>query len=96
MKLPLLLSILLLLVGCSTAPTEEEQEERLYRLEREANNWYFCQRVYKGLGRPTVHVDHQHDRKGRVKGTENQRQVAVRDDLWRNHCKRLLGEAYEE
>ena len=71
----------LLLTACSPL-TEREQEEKAYNDEIDRQNWELCQEIYKKAGVATYS---RHAHKGRHRSHE------VRDDLFLNNCRKVLG-----
>jgi hypothetical protein len=58
--------------------------------------WRICQAVYKRVGAPTWHIDHEHDkRKDRHKSLMRKR-WEMRSDIRTNNCKQIYRQVMKE
>ena len=91
MKIVIVL-LALLMAGCATTLTEEEQQEKAFEREWkrgiDAENWRMCELMYKQAGKQTLHVDHQHNRRGPPRHWE------IKSDLMYNQCRMYLKKEY--
>lgn len=72
---------------------DEEQSEldrKEYNFQIDLQNWSLCETVYENAMQPTYHRDHSHQRHM----TRSAQRHAVRDDLYVNQCKKILGSNY--
>jgi hypothetical protein len=72
--------------GCATLTTEQE-DARLDHIAQDVDVWVLCSKVYKQMGRPTVHVDHSHDRMRQT--TPNRAVENMRSDIMHNGCRMI-------
>lgn len=92
MKIAIMLLAILLAGGCASTLTEEQQQEKEWDREWkqgiDAENWRMCELMYKQAGKGTLHVDHQHDRRGPPRHWE------IRSDLMYNQCQMHMKDEY--
>ena len=85
MRYFMILCALLLIGSCVGGPSLTE-EERAWEEMKARENWRMCELVYRQSNELTVHRDHTHN-----KGREIPMWM-VRDDLFVNNCRVILGE----
>lgn len=85
MKLSLLATVIL--TGCAGTLTQEEIEWR-DGIDRE--NWRNCERVYQQQRIATIHIDHRHGPRDRVRAWD------IRSDLHVNNCRAILGDYWAD
>lgn len=72
--------IVICLSGCTTL----SDEERAWRHGIDAENWEMCLLVYKQNDVPTIHYEHTHKYKNRVRPWD------ISSDLRNNRCRSIL------
>ena len=77
-KLAALCMIVLALSGCAAPMTSAERQEAY---QNDLEDWRLCKRRIRG----TIHVGHQHPHDDRGVSHPD-----IKDDLWRNGCRRIL------
>ena len=70
--------------------TEMEQEDRAYKHFTVQENWRNCAAIYAEQHAFTIHYDHRHGPKDKV------RTFDLESDLIVNECRRILGEAWAD
>jgi hypothetical protein len=90
-RLVLLALILFWIFGCAPM-TEQERELSAWKAGIDAENWSLCQMAYRQHGKPTIHIDHTHQRTRKDGTTPATRRWIVRQDLSDNNCSYILGD----
>lgn len=75
--------------GCSTL-TIEQIEARDWKQSIDRENWELCDKAYRQHSKATIHLDHQHGKRDRIK------HWMIKSDLLQNNCKMVLGEYWAE
>ena len=81
-----LIATLLILSGCVTMTPEEIEWSRAMAKV----NWETCAAMYSNAGVPTVHYQHEHGERDRVRIGD------IRSDLLVNHCRMIVGKYWAE
>ena len=86
MKCALIILMIIVVQGCATTLTQEEQDVRDYNRQIDLQNWNMCERVYLDSHIPTIHFNHTHTKP--MSG--NRLAEATRSDLIVNQCRMIL------
>ena len=72
-----------------TADEQEEKKDRAaYKQNIDIENWAVCERIYRQMDTPTIHMDHEHGKHKKI------RPWMIKRDLQTNMCRVVIGESW--